>query len=263
MVIPSTTLSLDRLNSLFQRNPAALLPLVEELFDHLPDTVFFCKDAQGRYVSVNQTLAERCGVSRKSDLVGRRVSDFFPPALAQRYAAQDEAVLKSGRSMIDVLELHWFPGRRSGWCLTTKLPIETEKGLRTGLIGISRDVASPDERDSIPATLAPTLEYLENNCHEPILPSTLAKQAGLSNARFARLIRRLFRLTPSQLIIQTRLNHAAKALEDSDKPVTEVALLAGFYDHSAFSRAFRRATGLTPSAFRNRNRTSPHFPLSS
>lgn len=256
MVIPGTAVGSDKLHSLFQRNPAALLPLVEELFDHMPDTVFFCKDAQGRYAAVNQTLAERCGVSRKSDLIGRHVSDFFPPALAHRYAAQDAAVLKSGRPMVDVLELHWFPGRRSGWCLTTKLPIETEKGLRTGLIGISRDVASPDERDSIPSSLVPTLEYLENNCHEALLPSSLARRAGLSNARFARLIRRIFRLTPSQLIIQTRLNHAAKALEETNQAITEIAHTSGFYDHSAFTRAFRKATGLTPSAFRDRNRPS-------
>ena len=34
--------------------------------------------------------------------------------------------------------------------------------------------------------------------------------------------------------------------------VAEIALACGFTDHSAFSRVFKRATGLTPSEFRNR-----------
>lgn len=36
----------------------------EVLFDLLPDVVFFLKDTEGRYTSVNQTLAQRCGVRR-------------------------------------------------------------------------------------------------------------------------------------------------------------------------------------------------------
>ncbi|NNF76628.1 MAG: AraC family transcriptional regulator, partial [Rhizobiales bacterium] len=44
----------------------------EELFDLVADTVYFLKDAEGRYVAVNQTLVERCGKARKSDLMGRR-----------------------------------------------------------------------------------------------------------------------------------------------------------------------------------------------
>jgi len=46
---------------------------VEAVFDHLPDTVFFVKDAQGCYASVNTTLVQRCGLRHKPELIGRRV----------------------------------------------------------------------------------------------------------------------------------------------------------------------------------------------
>jgi PAS domain S-box-containing protein len=230
--------------------PLAAFRLVEELFDHLPDTVFFLKDELGRYIAVNRSLVERCGLKAKGELIGKRVQDIFPPELAKRYAAQDAAVLRTGRPIIDRLELHWYSRRRAGWCLTTKLPFLNEHGDTVGVVGISRDLRAPGARDSIPRTLADTLEFLEARFGEDISPASLARTTGLSPVRFARLIKRIFRLTPTQLITQTRLAAASRLLMETRQPVVEIAHACGFYDHSAFTRAFRSATGLTPTQFR-------------
>jgi len=223
---------------------------VEELFDHLPDTVFFLKDELGRYVAVNRSLAERCGLKTKGELIGKRVQDIFPNDLARRYAAQDAAVLRTGRPIVDRLELHWHARRRAGWCLTTKLPLRDEQGRIVGVVGISRDLRAPGARDSIPRMLADTLEFLETHFGEDLSPAALAHRTGLSPARFARLIKRIFQLTPTQLITQTRLAAASRLLMETKQPVVEIAHTCGFYDHSAFTRAFRSATGLTPTQFR-------------
>lgn len=226
------------------------------LFDHVPDTAFFVKDLAGRYVAVNRSLAERVGLKEPSQLVGRAVGEFFPVALAARYAAQDAAVVKTGHAIRDRLELHWYPRRRPGWCLTTKLPWRDVSGRILGLVGISRDLRAPGDSEMIPGSLAATLEYLESNFSEPVSPAGLASRAGLSPVRFARLIKRIFRITPSQLITQTRLAAASELLAESDQAVADVALACGFYDHSAFTRAFRSATGETPSHFRSRHRST-------
>ena len=228
---------------------ASLSPaMLEELFDHLPETAFFLKDAQGRYVAVNHSLVERCGVRSKRELIGRHVRDIFPAALAEGYALQDETVLRTGRPILDRLELHWYARQRPDWCLTTKLPIKSGTAKISGLIGISRDIRAPGDRSKIPASLQPTLEKLENDlCHTP---ASLACVAELSAVRFARLIRRIFRLTPSQLITQTRLAAASEMLRNGNRSIIEVAHACGFSDHSAFTRAFRLATGVTPSQFR-------------
>jgi AraC-like DNA-binding protein len=118
------------------------------------------------------------------------------------------------------------------------------------LVGISRDLRAPGERDNIPTRLAAALEFLEEKFAEPLSPALLARRAGLSPVRFARLIKRIFRLTPRQLITQTRLAAAAELLTGTSRRVADIALACGFYDHSAFTRAFRAATGLTPSDFR-------------
>ncbi len=223
---------------------------MEQLFDHVPEIVFFVKDHYGRYVAVNYSLVERCGLREKRDLIGRHVRDIFPRELAERYASQDQAVLRQGHAIIDRLELHWYVRRRSGWCLTTKLPVRDRQGKIVGVIGISRDLRAPGDRDIIPASLAATLEYLETNYAETMSPAILARHAGLTSVRFARLIKRIFRLTPHQLITQTRLAAASHLLRETGRSVAEIAFDCGFYDHSAFTRAFRSATNLTPTQYR-------------
>lgn len=224
---------------------------LRRLFDHLPDVVFFIKDRAGRYLAANRALAERCGVSDPAILCGRPVGAVFPEKLAARYAAQDEAVLRTGRAIMDRLELHWHRRGREGWCLTTKLPLRNGAGEVTGLVGISRDLRAPGDKEGIPGSLTGALEYLEENFGEPLTPALLAARAGLSSVRFARLIKRIFRLTPGQMITQTRLAAAARMLSETRLTVAEIAVECGFYDHSAFTRAFRSATGVTPTRFRS------------
>ena len=180
-------------------SPAARA-LLEQLFDHLPETAFFLKDTRGHYLAVNQSLVERCGLREKRELLGLHVRDIFPAELAKGYAAQDAAVLRSGRTILDRLELHWYARRRAGWCLTTKLPLRDESGRIIGLVGISRDLRAPGDRESIPASLANTLDHLENHFDEPLSPAVLARRAGLSPVRFARLIKRIFRLDRKSVV---------------------------------------------------------------
>ena len=243
----STPPALLSLRCLAGAVPAADL---RHLFDHLPDVVFFVKDRAGRYLAANRTLAERCGAHDPDKLTGQRVTSVFPEKLAARYAAQDEQVLRTGRPILDRLELHWHRRGREGWCLTTKFPLRDTAGEVTGLIGISRDLRAPGDKDGIPASLTGALEFLEENFGDPLSPSELASRAGLSPVRFARLIKRIFRLSPIQLISQTRLAAAARLLSETGRTVAEIGIDCGFYDHSAFTRAFRSATGVTPSEFR-------------
>jgi len=119
--------------------------IIERLFDHVPETVFFLKDAAGRYLAVNQSLVERCGLESKKDLIGRRVGEVFPKQLAELYARQDQTVLRTGRPIMDHLELHWYSHRRPGWCLTTKLPMRGPDGTIVGIAGISRDLRAPGD----------------------------------------------------------------------------------------------------------------------
>jgi AraC-like DNA-binding protein len=233
------------------------LALIEQVFDHVPEIAFFLKDRSGRYLAVNQSLVERCGLRDKHELLGRRAQEIFPKELGQLYSAQDESVLRTAKPILDRLELHWYAGRRPGWCLTTKLPFRDRSGAIIGLLGISRDLRAHEDAEAIPAGFAKVLEFLETHCDEALSPGSLARRAGLPPVRFARLTKRIFRLTPNQLILQKRLNAAARLLIETDRSMADIACACGFYDHSAMTRAFRSATNMTPTQFRRAKRTLP------
>jgi len=223
-----------------------------DLFESLPDTVFFAKDLAGRYLAANMSLVERCGLRSKAELLGRSAAELFPSELGVRYARQDQEVMQLGYSVVNRLDLHWYPRRRPGWCLTTKLPLRDGAGNICGLLGISRDLRTLTEDRSITPDLAAALDFLQSNYDQSLTPAALARRAKLPPHRFARIIKRIFHITPVQLITAARLVGASRLLRETDESVAIIAQSCGFCDHSAFTRMFRAATGLTPTEFRKR-----------
>jgi AraC-like DNA-binding protein len=232
--------------------PVVDVALLERLFDLAPDVAFFVKDAAGRYVAVNDSLVARHGLASKSDVLGRCPRDICPGEFGRVPAEQDEAVLRTGRPLVDHLEMHWHQPNDPVWCLTTKLPILDPTGAVVGLIGFSRDVRAPAEARDIPAAFARALDEFERTLSPDVTPAWLARRSGLSAQRVARLTKRLYGLTPGHFITRARVTAAVGLLRDPARTVAGVAHACGFYDHSAFTRAFRSATGLTPSEFRGR-----------
>lgn len=221
-----------------------------DLLDGLPDVVFFAKDAEGRYRAVNDTLVRRLGKRTKRDLVGRTACDLFPSPLGERYLEQDLAVCRTGRPVEDLLELHLYPDGREGWCLTTKLPMRDGAGRIVGLAGTSRDVRPPDVLDDSVEGLAGVLSQLHDDPAGPHRVEELARQAGLSPARFSRRIRALFGVSAAQLVVKVRIDAARRMLLDRKTPIAGIALACGYCDQSAFTRQFKAVTGLTPAQYR-------------
>jgi len=59
-------------------------------------------------------------------------------------------------------------------------------------------------------------------------------------------------LTYSQVLAETRLRRAVDWLDNTDKPVGDIAFDLGYTDASNFTRAFRRQTGVSPQTFRDK-----------
>ena len=228
--------------------------LLEQLFESAPDTAFFIKDSQGRYLVVNESLLARHGLKCHQDAIGKRPSDICPGDFGRVPTEQDTRILLTGQPIVDHLEMQWHLPHEPVWCLTTKLPIVAEDGSITGVIGFSRDVRIPLENQEIPKAFADILEHFEQNLIEYGTASVLAQRSGISLQRFARLTKRLFGLTPSQFMSKTRIAVASRLLFETDQPVSEIALTSGFYDQSAFTRAFHAATGVPPKAYRLQSR---------
>ncbi|GAA5484763.1 AraC family transcriptional regulator [Haloferula sargassicola] len=228
-----------------------LLP-VDRLFDGVADIVFFIKDAEGRYLAVNDTLVERCGLKSRDELLGRAVDEVFPAPLAGEFASQDSEVLRSGTAIRDRLELHLYPGGASGWCLTYKQPVRAKDGRIVGLCGISRDLDALHGPDDEFGALSTALDQIHRHYDEPLRLPKLAEMAGLSVYQFDQRIRGLFHLTAGQYILKVRLDAACEQLAGSKEPIAQVALACGYSDQSAFSRQFKQAVGISPLEYRRR-----------
>ncbi len=226
-------------------------PLVgEALFDHLPDLVFFVKNRRSEYVVVNQTLVERCGRKTKNELVGRRADELFPAPLGESYRAQDEAVLRSGKPILNQLELHFYATGGRGWCLTNKMPLRDGKQNVIGVVGISKDLQSANERGEDYSAVAKVVQHIQCNFAEPLRVADLAARAKLSSYQFEQRIRRIFQLTVGQLIQKTRMEAAVQRLRETNDPIATIALDCGYSDQSAFTRQFRQTIGVSPSEYR-------------
>ncbi len=226
----------------------------EALFDYLPDIVFFVKDRDCRYVAVNRTLVERCGRSHRHELIGKRASEVLGETLGGSYDQQDEIVLGTGAAIVDRLELHIVRSRDIGWCLTSKLPMRGVHGDTVGIVGVSRDLRLPDMTSDDYAHIAAAVEFAQRDLSSPPSIAELADRAGMSVYQLDRRMQRVFGLTTGQWLLKTRISHASHLLVDSDQPIAGIAFAAGYADQSAFTRQFRKSTGLSPTQYRRLRR---------
>ena len=112
---------------------------------------------------------------------------------------------------------------------------------------------SENQRMSLPARigarhpkLVSIIEKMEENLEDPLSPSLLAKQAGLSTRQLERLFRRYLDRSPKRYYLELRLKKARSLLLQTDLSVINVALACGFSSPSHFSKCYRAFYGRTP-----------------
>ena len=91
--------------------------------------------------------------------------------------------------------------------------------------------------------------YIEEHLAEPIPLATLAGLARLSTYYFCRAFKQSFGVPPHRFHTNRRIERAKALLADAAPSVTDIGLRLGFSETSSFSSAFRRVTGLTPTAY--------------
>ncbi|MGB7769419.1 MAG: PAS domain-containing protein [Verrucomicrobiia bacterium] len=112
--------------------------LLRTLIDLLPE-IFYIKDLNSRFLVANQTMSKHFGKNNPAEVLGRSDADFFPPAMAAGFRAEEDKVL-AGESLIDHEQHVNFPDGRKCTLLTTKVPFRDGDGKICGLVGIGRDI---------------------------------------------------------------------------------------------------------------------------
>ena len=94
--------------------------------------------------------------------------------------------------------------------------------------------------------LSQVIQMMENNIEEPISPSILAKDVGMSTRQLERLFRRYLNRSPKRYYMELRLQKARNLLMQTDMTVINVALACGFASPSHFSKCYRAHYDTTP-----------------
>ena len=114
-------------------------------------------------------------------------------------------------------------------------------------------LASPQKGGLGAAHLARVTDYIVDAFAREISLQELASVAGLSATHLCRSFKQSTGTTPHRWQLGVRISRAQQFLADPRIPLAQVALAVGFAGQSQFTTAYRRETGVTPSAWRREN----------
>ena len=169
--------------------------------------------------------SERSGglVSASFDIAAREVSDSRPGADAMLARLSELLFVEAVRSYVEGLE-----------------------GEASGLFGALQD-----------RSLGTAIALMHRNPEQPWTVPDLARAVGASRSSLTEKFARHLGCAPMEFLVGHRMRLAARALEASGGSLMTIAESIGYGSEAAFSRAFKRAHGVSPSAWRAKHRVSP------
>jgi PAS domain S-box-containing protein len=213
--------------------------LLRSLIDNLPDYIYV-KDTEGRYLLDNIAHRRWLGADAEGEVIGKRVSDFFPAYDIARFSNDDEKVILSGHPLLNREELVADRFGNHRWHATTKVPLRNNDGKVIGLVGISRDITEQKLADQELARhkdeLQKTLSELQRS-HEDLKSAQFQLIQAEKMQSIGRLAAGVAHEVKNPLgILRMGADYLAKNLTSRDENVA--LILADMTD------AIRRADGI-------------------
>lgn len=144
---------------------------------------------------------------------------------------------------------------------TACLPIWFQaKVMELASLTLFAPVITPMKKSTEPAgweSLERALFLLERDLENPPTLEMLAQEVGCGPFHLSRLFGRLTGKTMPEFLRQKRMERAALMLRTTRQSVSEIALAVGYESFSAFTRAFVREVGTTPTSYRSQGGTVP------
>lgn len=228
---------------------------IKLLLDTMPDTAFFMKDQKGRVMMFNRRSCEIYNIGHESEIIGKTDYDLHPKALADKYAHDDQQVMKTRKPIINATEL--APNSSNRLVVYSKVPLFNRKNKVIGVAGLYRLIDDISDAPNWYGHFSDVIEFIHANYPRTIHVEDLAKRANTSARQLERRFIKIFGINISDYIMRTRILAAIDHLEHSDRTVSDIAQSVGFYDHSHFIRTFKRFRGCSPKQYRERHAQQP------
>jgi PAS domain S-box/PAS domain S-box len=95
-----------------------------------------------RKTLANSTEVRYLGVKSEADVLGKDDFDIYPKELAEKFFADDQLVLQTGKPVLNREEYILDEKQQKRWLLSSKLPLRNQEGRIIGLVGIGRDITA-------------------------------------------------------------------------------------------------------------------------
>jgi AraC family transcriptional regulator len=208
----------------------------------------------GKDIAITAPIPQTMHLYLPIALFDRLKDDFnlpAAPAHSIRYVAgiRDEVIELIGSSILSELTNETIAGRM--YVETASLTLAArllQKYCESGACA-STESSSPSF-DQV--RLRRVLDYIAANIDDDITLVNLAGIAGYSSFHFARKFTLAMGISPHRYISRVRLESAMAELAAGKLPLAEIALNAHFSSQASFTRAFHRATGMTPKEYQRR-----------
>lgn len=135
---------------------------------------------------------------------------------------------------------------------TTHYEYEVLVLLTTLWLEIQRNVSPAGRRrkNAAAARMKSFLYFIEQHYREEISLEELSASAGVSKSECLRCFKRSLGTTPYKYLMDYRLSKAADLLLNTDRQISEIAVMTGFEQPSYFGKCFRERLGCTPKEYR-------------
>lgn len=148
-------------------------------FDQVSDYLFI-KDRQSRFVMANRTVAMDLGVASPDALLGKSDFDLHPTAIAEKFYADEQEIMRSGKPKIDYEEFVYLRDGRRRWLASSKFPLRSASGEVVGVFGICRDVSVRRQAEDLAKGQSRVLEMIAAGAP---LPDILENLVSLMEAQ--------------------------------------------------------------------------------
>lgn len=201
--------------------------LLRTLIDTLPDFVFIV-DTDGRLMVCNRATLDRLGVTSEAEVLGKTDFDFYPPEIAQMLFDEDQEIMRTGQSKLNIERAALSPKPDSSikWTTISKVPLRNKEGSIMGLLSVQHDITQLKESEAQRLELAVTRERV--NVLQTFIREAISHDLRNPLALMRSSLYLLGRLEDPQKR-QRHLDNLDRTLTDFEELIEDLLTISRFY----------------------------------